>query len=103
MKFRAPPHCRAVSHGGTTLAVAPDHSIEAPEADAAQLSTHGIKPWASAMGHAPPPRQRCTQDLEAMPRSAIVAALARLGRAASPSTRTAELRRVLRHALAGRG
>ncbi len=104
MKFRAPPHCSVVIHGGTTLAVAPDGSIEAPETEAVHLLAHGITPWASTPLPTPTPSRRPSdREIEAMSRGAVTAALARLGRAASPSTRTAELRRALRQALAARG
>jgi hypothetical protein len=103
MKFRAPPHCRVVIHGGTPLAVAPDGSIEAPEAEAALLLAHGITPWAPAVPPAgTPSRPLGDRAIEAMSRAAVIAALANLGRTTSPSTRTAELRRTLRQALAAR-
>jgi hypothetical protein len=103
MKFRAPPHCCVVSHGGTPLAVAPDGSIEAPEAEAALLLAHGITPWAPAAPPASPlARPLSDRAIEVMSREAVIAALATMGRAPSPSTRTAELRRTLRLALAAR-
>jgi hypothetical protein len=102
MKFRAPPHCSVVIHGGVTLAVASDGSIEAPETEAAYLLAHGITPWATSAAPTKPPVCPTTREIEAMSHHALVAALGRLGHRASPSARTAELRRALRQALAAR-
>ena len=98
MKFRTPPHCAVVTHGGTTLTVAADGSIEAPESDAALLRAHGIVPWTSAAPAAMPIRPS-NRAIETMSRDALAAALTDMGRTVSPSTRTAELRRALRRAL----
>ncbi|WP_158810112.1 hypothetical protein [Beijerinckia sp. L45] len=100
MKFRTPPHCRLVIHGGVTLAVAADGSIEAPEADAAHLLAHGVEPWAPTAPKAETPPLPSVREIDAMSRGAVIASLVGLGRAASPSTRTAELRRALRQAVA---
>jgi hypothetical protein len=98
MKLRAPPHCSVVVHGGATLVVAPDGAIEVPEADAAHLLAHGIRPWASPQ--VPLAHRSDDRAIKAMSRAAVIAALTTMGRAVAPTTRTAELRRTLRRALA---
>ena len=44
MKYRIPPGCFAVCHGGTAYEITADRMIEAEDADARSLAVHGIVP-----------------------------------------------------------
>ncbi|MDR3461516.1 MAG: hypothetical protein P4L76_04275 [Beijerinckiaceae bacterium] len=44
IKYRVPPGCAAICHGGTVYEISIDRTIEAGEADAPSLAAHGLVP-----------------------------------------------------------
>jgi hypothetical protein len=69
MRFKVPPRCHAVTHGGVALAISPEGAIEAETEAATHLLAHGIVPWPETDRDAPlvpaTARERLVTALEA--------------------------------------
>jgi hypothetical protein len=93
MRFKVPPNCSAVTHGGATHTVSAEGAIEADGAAAPLLLAHGILPWPEADEAAAPSAPTT--------RETLVAALAAAGVAGPYPKTLAALRRALRAATRG--